>query len=97
MNELESLLARMNGLDANNEVVNLWYEVTYLRFLIKKIADSNQVVGDILNNTCYDDIRKEAQEYVTNKFPKLGIKFNNPQSNLCPLSEDPACTPPTPE
>lgn len=97
MHELEALLARMNGLNTNHEVVNLWYEVTYLRFLIKKIADSNQVVGDLLNNTSYDEIRKDAQEYVTNKFPKLGIKFNNPASNPCPLSEDPTCTPPTPQ
>lgn len=68
----------MNALmkfDPTNEIINLWLEVTYLRFamdiILAKNIDRMNMLTKIEVNAC----REAAQKVLMEKFPKLGITF----------------------
>lgn len=68
MQELKDVLS---GIDKTNEIINLWYEVTFLRGVLVQLATKDQ-----LGKLNLEFARNEAQEIVRERFPKLKITFS---------------------
>lgn len=89
MNEIENMFARLHGLDANQEIVNLCYEVTYVRFLLSFLVKACSESNIKLKEEDFEKARIDAQEFVKNKFPKLGITFPTKEESTNSSSELP--------
>lgn len=80
MNELNQTMARICGLDTVNEVINLWFEVTYLRILISEILINNEQVINSISPEIFEKCRERSKEFLLDKFPMMGIKFNDKEN-----------------
>ena len=67
MNEILDLLSRF---DKNPEIVQLWYEITYLRIVLSQSLDEKQA-----ERIDIEKARLDAQDIVKKRFPKLTIEF----------------------
>jgi hypothetical protein len=65
----------MIGIDPNKQVIDLWYEVTYIRILISKILDSNPEIAKCIGLDEIIESKFQAQQIVQTKFPKCKIDF----------------------
>lgn len=72
------------GIDTNNEIFTLWYEVTYLRMIISVLINKNIENKNIipLNDEEIENLRKEAQKLIQNRFPEYKIKFCKPEEKI---------------
>lgn len=62
-------------LDKENEIFTLWYEVTYLRYLIAHFIGQNQELSKHANQEVFDKCKEKAQKFVNARFPNCDITF----------------------
>lgn len=79
---MHDMLDRLIGLDKKNEIFNLWYEVTYLRFLLVHVLQENPEVGKCITEESIQKARKDAQETVQARFPLCKIEFTEPVKDI---------------
>jgi hypothetical protein len=75
MTNPHEIMSQMMGMDANNEILSLWYEVSYLRFILINVVNANGLISSKINSDVLENARKSAQDFVLRKFPKLGVTF----------------------
>lgn len=63
------------GVDKNNEIFTLWYEVTYLRYLITHFMGQSEELSKYANHEVFDKCKEKAQKFVNARFPKCDITF----------------------
>jgi hypothetical protein len=68
----------MLGVNPTNEIFNLWYEVTFLRILLTHVMHKNPEVGACIDEESINACRKEAQDWVQERFPVCEIQFSLP-------------------
>lgn len=69
-------MSQMMGIDKNNEIFNLWYELTYLRMIVGIIAERSDTLP--ITKDEISKCRERAQELVRKRFPKCEIGFTSP-------------------
>lgn len=60
------------------EIINLWYETIYLRFLLIKILESNPQIARNITEKTIEEARSEAQTALSARFPDYKIQFTAP-------------------
>lgn len=65
----------MSGMNQGREIVNLWYEVTYVRFLLIDVLEKNPEIGKCVTEESIQKARTKAQEIVSQRFPDGKLKF----------------------
>lgn len=73
---MDDVLDKLMGVDKKNEIFNLWYEVTFLRFVFNKVLELNPNLHENLTQECLDKAREDSQVLVRKRFPNCDIKFN---------------------
>ena len=74
--ELERL---MSGVDPTNEVINLWFELTYVRYLLN-ILITQGMSGEkpnieLFSAEKFQEAKDFAIAFTANKFPRAGVKL----------------------
>lgn len=72
---MEDILDGLLGFNKKKEIIDLWYEVTFVRFILNNIMIENPEVAKCITKEMLDKTRLDAQEHVKNKFPYMGILF----------------------
>lgn len=54
--------------DVNQEVLDVWYEVTFLRFLLTDILQKSPDLAATINDDTFNECRKKAQVFLFNRF-----------------------------
>lgn len=79
--KMNDMIDELIGFDSKKQIFDLWYEVTFLRFVLIQILESNP---NLNTNIDIEKCRKDAQEVIINKFPLFKIDFstiNEPNSD----------------
>lgn len=71
----------MSGMNQGREIANLWYEVTYLRFLLIDVLEKNPEIGKCVTEESIHQARLKAQEIVAQRFPDGTLKFTEEHVN----------------
>lgn len=74
LESMKALMENMLGMQTINSV-NLWYEVTYLRYVVMKLLEKNPQVNSNMNQQDFDEARSLAQKEMLDKFPGYGLQF----------------------
>lgn len=80
----------MTGTDNRKEIIQLWYEITFLRLCLNRILHFNPTLRHGLTQEAFDKIRKEALDIVSERFPDFKQSSNEAQP------ESPSCIFPKP-
>jgi hypothetical protein len=72
MNELNSIFL---GIDPNKEIVNLWYEVTYLRHLLNYTITMSPDLFHMITPEIIQGAKDRAQEEMMLRFPRCDLTF----------------------
>lgn len=72
---MNGIMQAINSGVQNKEIVNLWYEVTYLRFLLIHVLENNPDIGNCVTEESLHKSKELAQEVVLKRFPGLGVTF----------------------
>ena len=81
------LQARVLNVDLTKEMFDLWYEVTFLRFLMTDMINQNEHMAKHIDAETFDKCRKQAQLFLKDKFkidleyPKESNESQSPMSN----------------
>ncbi len=70
--------AAVLGVNVCDEVLNLHYEVAYLRFLFNEVVCSKDSLKSVLNNEVFERARGFAEGEVRSRFPKVSCDFKKP-------------------
>lgn len=75
----ELLKSMIDNLAANQilQTVNVWYEITYLRYVLMKVLDKNPEIKNNINPEDFSEARSLAQKLLLEKFPHYGLNFSN--------------------
>ena len=74
LESMKALMENMLGMQTINSV-NLWYETTYLRYVVMKLLEKNPQVNSNMNQQDFDEARTLAQKEMLDKFPGYGLQF----------------------
>jgi hypothetical protein len=77
-NMSEELKARVLNVDTVKEMFDLWYEVTFLRFLMTEIINHNESLGKFIKPETFEDCRRKAQVFLKDKF-KIDLEYSKPK------------------
>lgn len=69
------ILDMLNGMDKKNEIINLWYEINFVRHCLNKIINLNPELLKDFNQETLNQCREFAQEEVKLRFPDIKIEF----------------------
>lgn len=58
------------GIDLTKEVLDVWYEVTFLRFLLTDILQKAPTLAEHITDETYDRCRKQAQVFLLQRFKR---------------------------
>jgi hypothetical protein len=76
----DELKARAIGVDQLKEIFDLWYEVTYLRYILTEIMQRNpKAIIDPIHEDVFDECRHKAQLFLKDKF-KIDLEYSNPKN-----------------
>lgn len=89
----DSVINALMGVNPTNEILNLWYEISYLRFMVAKLVEHStphegEKMMDHFSESLIEEARAFAQKIVKEKFPKVGVTFNKVQENEQTESKD---------
>jgi len=79
-----------NNFNSKVEIMDLWYEISFLRLVLNRILELNPSLGKSLTQECFAKARKQAHEIVCKKFDL--DKESNPEKK----QEQTSCTDPNP-
>lgn len=71
----------MMGINSPKEVLNLWYEITYMRYILNYIIEKNPKMDKCINDEVIEQARMMAQNEVNAKFPSIKIDYPKPNAN----------------
>jgi hypothetical protein len=77
-NMSDELKSRVLNVDTVKEMFDLWYEVTFLRFLMTEIVNHNESLGKFLDQDTFENCRRKAQVFLKDKF-KIDLEYQNPK------------------
>lgn len=60
------------------EIINLWYETIYLRYLLIKILEKNPQISRSITEQTIEEARAEAQIALSDRFADYKIHFTSP-------------------
>jgi len=63
-------------MNKRNEIFNIWYELTLLRLLMCHFFEQNMEISSSINESLVNELRKEAQQIVQDKFPAMKLDFS---------------------
>lgn len=72
---MSELLNQLRMIDPTKEMINLWYEVNFIRNIVQTIMDKNNLTMIQLTQENVENAREVAQKAVQSRFPLLKIKF----------------------
>ena len=72
LNELQGIM----GIDTNNQIINIWYELKFQNAILNHIVGANKHLVDCLDKEAIDGCRIKAQEEIRKKFPNLPLTFS---------------------
>lgn len=77
----DELKARAIGVDQLKEIFDLWYEVTYLRFVLQEVMRCNpKAILEPIHEDIFDECRHKAQIFLKDKF-KIDLEYSNPKTS----------------
>lgn len=74
---MDEIMDAMMGIDKNGEILNLWYEITFLRMVMNKILELNPKLYEKISEQDYVKARQQSQDIVKNRFPNCNVNFPN--------------------
>lgn len=77
---MDDILDRLMGVDKKKEIFDLWYEITFLRLVLNEIFILNPSLHEKMDQEKYECCRKNAQKFVSDRFPECKIKFSDPKT-----------------
>lgn len=74
---VNSDLKKIEGFTMNQmqEILYLWFEITFERKVMNHILSYHPSIKECITQKAVDVLRKEAQDFVSERFPTLGVKF----------------------
>lgn len=77
--DIQEIYDRMKGFDSKKETFDLWLEVLYLKKILGTVLGclENQQFNVNFAESFFKDCRDKARKELEEKFPDLGIKFED--------------------
>lgn len=76
---MDDVLDLIMGIDKKNEIINLWYEVSYVRLLLTEIVKQSPELAKCLTEEMIAKTRLDAQDIVKARFPLMKVEFLTPE------------------
>jgi hypothetical protein len=77
---MHEIIDQMMGIDKKKEILDLWYEIVFLRMVLNEILSTNVSKINPLPPGSIQECRDKAQELVRKKFPLIEIDFKEYQN-----------------
>lgn len=75
---MDENVKKVLGFDETKEILDLWYEVSFLRFMISHILSENPQMNQ-LKIDHFNTSKGQAQQCVKNRFPAMNLTFSEPK------------------
>ena len=75
---MDDVMDMLYGIDKKNEIINLWYEITFLRLLMCHALGTNAEISSSITDIAIKECREAAQKVVQERFPAIKIDFSEP-------------------
>jgi hypothetical protein len=78
---LNEIKAQVLNLDTCKEIFDLWYELSFLKFLLSETLNVDPLIAKKFSDPrIFDRAREKAQCFMKDKF-KIDLEFENPKDS----------------
>jgi len=71
-----ALMSHLHGIDNLKQILDLWFEVSYLRCVLMEICNQNSLG---LDPKAMERAKEQAKTMMKGKFPTIDLDYNNPK------------------